>query len=754
MRRLGLLLALVTLAAVAPTVARADVFGPISLASESEVPHSSSNQQASYAHDSTISGNGRYVAFDGSYSGRTGVWRRDLQTGAVQMVAAAEPNEPAISAPDAKLPSISENGQYISFTTTARLDPLDDTNVGPDVYVRNMSVPAGQPCEPGPATAAPCAFTLVSAVTGSTAGLTYETPSESAVNFGSLAAGRSAISGDGQKVVFVTTAVSNLAGPTTPAMQVAVRDLANEQTQLVSVADEPATGAPVPGQPVFGQEGSNVYGAVFTGTGGKAPIFSDPEPYGTPPEVGASISADGTTVAWMGVDVTDQVRLLSGEAPKDEYTEPLWRRIADGPDAPIRRVTGGSDTAYGPCLESGQGALPGVASLSNPCQGPFDAFQESRLSGIWSQQPADPVPQLSGDGNSVAFLANAPLAALGAAFGGTEANSDLYVVKMSEPTRVAALRPLTELAGGSQSDVAENAPIVDFAISPNGQQLAFTTKRTVFPLGSPAYVSAPQAQAGMLELFAIDLGDDTLTRVSGGFQGGPSEHPHEQKPSGEDPFPQLGDGALSPSFSSDGNTIAFSSTASNLVFGDGNTPPLGSDKFDGSDAFVVSRKVFVGEPTPQSISPVPPGSAIVPLWRLGVTARARADGSVLLYVTVPGAGTVKAVASSAVRVRSKRRGHVSTSVATRSVATSKKLAKSAGGQLLTLVLTPAARYRALADKRPGLAGTVSVSFAATHHPTLKQSVRVSFLRTQKPKKKAKPKSKSARSIRSATAGSR
>jgi WD40 repeat protein len=750
MRRLGLLVVVSLLGVLAPAVAHADVFGPISLASESEVPHSASNQQASYAHDAAISGNGRYVAFDGSYAGHTGVWRRDLQTGVVQMVAAAEPSEPSISAPDAELPSISESGQYVSFTTTARLDPIDDTNSSPDVYVRNMDISAAQQCEPGADTAEPCAFTLGSAANGSSTGLTYE-PSGTGSreseedNYGSLAAARSAISADGRKVVFVTTAISNLAGTGTPAMQVAVRDLDSEQTELVSVADEPATGAPILGRPVLGQEsGGQVYGAVFTGTGGTAPIFRDPQPYGTPPEIGASISADGTTVAWMGVDVAEQVRLLGDEAPKDSYTEPLWRRIGDGPSAPIRRVTGGSDTGYGPCLESGQSALPGVASLSNPCQGPFDAFQESRLAGIWSAQPADPVPRLSGDGYSVAFIANAPLAALGADFGGTEPNSDLYLVNMREPlTRAQALHPLTELAGGDQSDIAENAPIVDFAISADGQQLAFTTKRTVFPLGSPSYVSAPQATAGMLELFAVDLHDDTLTRVSNGFAGGPSEHPHEPKPSSEDPYPQLGDGALSPSFSDDGNTIAFSSTASNLVFGDGNTPPLGATKFDGSDAFVVSRTVFNGQPTPQSISAVPAGPTIAPLWRLGVTARSRADGSVVLYVTVPGVGAVKAVADSAVRVRSKRHGHVSTTVAMRSVATSKRAAFAADGELLTLILVPTPRYRALAERRPGLAGTVSVSFAAAHRPALKQNVRVSFLRTRKSEKHGKPKTKAA-----------
>ncbi|HXP28266.1 MAG TPA: hypothetical protein VN804_00800, partial [Solirubrobacteraceae bacterium] len=185
-------------AALLPTLAQADVFGSISLASESVLPGFAFNQQADYAHDAAISGNGRYVVFDGSYGGRSGVWRRDLQTGAIEVVAAGNEGDPAISAPDAALPSISEDGRYVSFTTTAALDPVDDTNRGPDVYVRDMDVAPGQPCEPGPGTAQPCAYTLVSAVDGANTGLTYEPTGVSLASEetddGAVAAGRSAIS--------------------------------------------------------------------------------------------------------------------------------------------------------------------------------------------------------------------------------------------------------------------------------------------------------------------------------------------------------------------------------------------------------------------------------------------------------------------------------------------------------------------------------------------------------------------------------
>jgi hypothetical protein len=744
---------LATLAvALAPALARADVFEPISLASVSAIPGFAGNQQADFSHDASISGNGRYVAFDGSYGGATGVWRRDLQTGEVVAVAAGNAAEPAISAPNAELPSISEDGRYVSFTTTARLDPLDDVNESPDVYVRDMSIPASQLCEAG----TPCAYTLASAVDGSSVGLAYEPPGKQSITslplYGSLAAGRTAISADGRQVAFVTTAISNLAGIGTPALQVAVRDLDTEQTELVSVRADPATGQPLPGQPVSGVQGNEVFGAVFAGGRGEPPIFKEPQPYEqAQPMIGASISADGTTVAWMGDDISAQTLTLPGETLLAPYSEPLWRRVADGPAAPIRRVTGGGDPASSACAESHESALPSTPSTADPCQGPFSASQEGRTAGIFAGNVGDDVPRLSADGYSVVFLSNSPLAAVGQVFGGEEPQSDLYLVNMHEPlTRVQALRRLTELASADQQDLSENAPIEDLGISPNGLHVAFSTKRTQFPLGSPAYVSAPASLAGMLELYEVDLENDTLTRVTQGFGGGASEHPHEARAAGEDPYFKSGDGALSPSFDDEGALTAFASTASNLVFGDGNTPPIGSGRFDGSDAFVVARKIFSPLPTSQAISPVPAGPALTPSWRIGVTARSRADGSVLLYVSLPGAGTVKAAAQSAVRVRTRRRGRTRTSLATRSVASSKKSSQAATGSLLTLTLTLGSHYRALAGKRPGLAGSVNVTFTAAHHPTLKQTIRVSFLRTAKAKKKSSAKQAHATQPRGST----
>jgi hypothetical protein len=709
MRRATLLAGVVAIAqlGLSPGAVRADVFGPIALVSKS------STQQADYAHDPAISGNGRYLAF----AGQTGVFRRDLLTGAVEDVAAGEAGSPAGSA---ALPSISASGRFVSFTTTAQLVP-GDTNEGPDVYVRDVAAtpPAPQ-------------YALGSAVDGSSEeALSYQTKEPK--RFGSVAAGRSALSADGTRVVFVTSAISNLSGEETPALQVAVRDLGSDRTQLLSVA--------LGGGPVSGVEGTAVRGGVYA-PGNGAPPFERTPTYGLGSTTGASISADGSTVAWMGQDVSAQAPALSGEVLPPRYSEPLWRRIAGGP---TRRITGGSDPANPDCAARGETSLPGGGAPGDPCQGPFLTFSEPTTPGIWQGRPGDPVPRLSADGSTVAFLSQARPVTSGNAFG--ELFSDLYVADMSGGlSRVAASRPLTELASGDVNDPATTAPLIDLGISPDGMQVAFTTQRTAFPLGSPGYVTAPAGVAGMAELFDVDLDNDTLTRVSHGFEGGPGEHPHGATGSGRAPYGSS-DGALSPSFSSDGNTLAFSSTASNLVYGDGNTPPTdGSTTFDGSDAFTVARVLFIPEPTPQQISAAPAGPSTAHAWLLGVTARSRVDGTVALDVRVPGAGKLRAGAASAVRVRvnsrargahgAAGRGHSSAAVRTRTVAASTKTARGGAGGFVTLVLTLQKPYKALALKRGGLSSTVNVTFAAAGHRLLRKDIAVSFRRTAKPARRA------------------
>src|SRR3979411_1591218 len=106
---------------------------------------------------------------------------------------------------------------------------------------------------------------------------------------------------------------------------------------------------------------------------------------------------------------------------------------------------------------------------------------------------------------------------------------------------------------------------------------------------------------------------DTLPRGTQGFTGQPSE--------------PRGGVTGSPSFSSDGNLLAFGSTIANLVYGDGNAPHGETPGLDGSDAFVVQRKVLSPVPAETYISPAPAGAAPAPEWRLGATAHSLRDGA-------------------------------------------------------------------------------------------------------------------------------
>jgi hypothetical protein len=754
---------------IAPAGAAADVYGPIELVSQGALQGAEAGMtlQANYAHDPTISLNGRYVAFDGSYAGRTGVWRRNLENEEIAPVAVGAPGATAgecqaspSGAPspcDAVLPSISANGQYVSFTTAAPLAPHEDVNDQPDVYVRNMDV---QGTESNAESAAcvtseeeasseltqRCPFTLVSAVDGKDEGLSYGAEA----GRGSLAEGRSAISANGQKVAFVTSAASNLAGPGTPAMQVAVRDLATSETELVSTRYDPETGQAIPGDPVSGEEGEKRYGGAYDlGAPPRFPIVPGGHTLTQP--VGASISADGSTVAWLGADIGEQARALSGERFIPAYAEPLWRRIEEGPHTPTRRITGGSDPEDPACAASGEQTLPETASASDPCQGPFVTNPLNAEEDIWGEgeSVSDFVPQLSADGYQVAFLSSAPLLSLGNDFGlgDKPRHADVYVADMQPGlSRTQALRPLTELASGDEKDQATNAPVVDLAISPDGTQVAFTTRRTEFLLAAPAFVSPPAAIPGLDEVLVADLTDETLTRVTQGFEGGASAHPHPGSLSDEDPYEIPDDGALSPSFSEDGNTLAFSSTASNLVYGDGNTPAgTGEGTFDGADTFVVTREVFAPTPTPQEISsPPPPPTPSGVSWMMGASALSLPNGTVRVYVSVPGRGALNARAQDSVLVRrvhlarrarkgrrtpgrsaaSRRAGEM---LVERSVATAAKRAEAEEGELVTLTLRPSSSLRALAFKHGGLSATLTITFTAAGHVALHQSLDVSFV---------------------------
>jgi hypothetical protein len=708
-------------------VAGADVFESIKLESTRplQAAEGMTSEQAESASESAVSGNGEYIAFVGRFAGVSGIWRRDVNTGTVEQVAPGE----------AKLPSISAEGRYVSFTTNARLAPEDDHNNAPDVYVRDMDkacATAGGTCLPcgehqDAAEQEGCPFVLVSAVNGSSEGASY-TYTDSEVDeeehYGSLASGRSAISAKGNEVVFETAVDSDLLGAPTPAREILVRYLGAKETRLVSSEYDPQTNTDT-GIPVPLVDG---YGAAYP-----LPAFREAE-FG-----GASISADGSTVAWLGQDIARQAKLLPGEQLDylPEKNEPLWRQVEAGPSAPTLRVTGGSEPENPACAASGESEVPEFPSSLDPCHGPFAIF--NHLAEFYLLDAADVnfVPQLSKNGDSVAFLASAREVGSGEEIAGADERDDLYVSQMADGvTRIQALRRLTEIAG-EVGNAEFSAPIIDLAISPDGNQVAFTTQRTLFPLGSLSFVSTIAPKAGIKELFDVDLADDTIARVTHGYAGEavPSEQANEALGI------QADEGASSPSFTESNDTLSFSSSADNLVYGDGN---------GASDAFLVAREVFAESVPQQYISSPPSPPTLDPAWRLYATATPQPDGAVVLDVGVPSVGELAASASGAVavtvgaargaRAKAHRAARAHTALLTRTVASAHASvpATTDGTQQLTLTLAPS--YRALAQRPGGLYAQITLRFTSPGHPALSASLHVSFRRIA-------PASRSARSSR-------
>jgi len=687
------------LALAAPAAANAESTGPYSsfqFASFGSIGEGFGAEQFERAEDAAVAGDGVYVAMDGAIGGVRGIWRRDLTSEEVARVAPA----PAI------LPSISEDGQFVSFTTSAPLIPSEDHNGGPDVYVRDMSKPFAESCTAQTVEEHECPYALVSTPSKKAEALTYENASPGR---GALAAGRTAMSADGRYVAFVTTAESNLDGPHTPALQVAVHDMQSEATELVSAEIDPKTGLPVTVESGTGpqdvpvpvqEESGGTYGAAFPG-GASTPTF----PEAANATLGASISADGSTVAWLGQDLDEQSRVLEEEPFAPRAAEPLWRRLRD-PNAPIRRVTGGSDPESAACEASGEKSLQTFVSLEDPCQGPFE---RNPTEGIFTanQSETNGLPRLSANGMLVAFVAaGAKYLPGGNEFGGAaEGEANLYLVNMLPGlTRVQAISRITEPAG--KEGLVRVDGIRDFAIAPGGGKLAFVTRRGVFPLPGLSVLTPQLSVAGENELYVVDLNAHTLARVTHGFGGEeePTAQEHGETISGNDPYTE-GQGAFSPSFSANGQVLAFTSTADNIVYGDGNSA---------ADAFVALQSAFTPNPPEQKIGASPPNPSPATPWDLFAEARALGAGAEVDAVT-PGEGQISARLET--RLLQGRR--------VRSAVLAQAADDSAAGGIHELHLAiPAALLRLVSSK--GQQATVTVHFSAPGRPTLVASSEITI----------------------------
>jgi hypothetical protein len=589
-----------------------------------------------------------------------GLFRFDLQTRALAKVADGstfddeDPKHPLITR-GAASPSVSGGGRFVAFSTAEQLVPADG-NDNLDVYVRDMDVPIG--------TAS--AFDLVSAKDGGDVPAAYGPPGTPfpGGNPGADVTRGAAISLDGSKVVFRTTeSESDLPGSPgieTPGFQVFVRDRVANTTTLVTRemgSGDPAGGAVGP----------------------------------------AGISGDGSTVIWTGQNAPLQTPFVNGEnddLPGFSYY--LWQRIADGPGAPTKRISGAADPEDPACAPSGP--VPFDEFTLGPCYGPLGRPE------LGISANATLLPAVSADGRTLAYLTNSgPRPNIGSGIG-----LDLFVTGMGNGvTRKASTVELTREGG---SGTAETAPIETVAMSGDGRYLAITTARTRFTLPALAQIGAQRTVADTQELYVVDLQSRTVERATRSFSGGDIDSP------------VISEATLS----ADGSRIAFAAFAGNLFFGDANQQP---------DAFVVAR-----QPDPD---PRPPERGLGTAGAAGriefdrggpqirLRVRSKAGGAIELSVSVPAAGGVKAVAQA--RAGQPRK--------LRTLATTSKRAAGTARSTVRLLLRPVDRYREELSEREAIPGRVSVSYVASRGGRRASASRHVVFRQQPHTKKRRPRAK-------------
>jgi WD40-like Beta Propeller Repeat len=712
----------------------------------------SAGLQAEYAYEPVISANGEYVAFTGIFGSRYGVWRKDIATPSGKLELVAE-------GAGAGAPSISANGRYVSFTTADQPEsgePLGSFTGEPptetyrdctQVYRRDMGTPEN-PTSFGEASA----YRVASALSGpSDTPLTYAGSSTLGCPGGGAATStRSAISANGNRVVFTVLGESDLDGPAppTPPGQVAVRNFeagdgfGAEETMLVSV--EKGSQTPVETQ---NREGAALSGVPFpknAQTHRHKNLVISSNAAGT-----AAISANGNAIAWMGNNVQAQVFTTRPESPHVEYAEPLWREITGpGDPLPTRSVLGGDDPSAPGCPLQCIGGLN--LEWNDVFKESFETFHGPQLGSFVDPEPTDSpepprsgfagshevTPRLNADGSEVAILSTQPAGGQKPEFGplqpaGQEATANAFLVRMTPGlTRGAAITRLTEWGSPSFSEQALDGSVETPAISGDGTRLAFSTTRTVFPLAPPALITPPVTEARASQVYQANLQGGTLALVSNGYNGEPAN-----------------EGVDEVALSENGEVLAMASGASNLAFGAVD---------EGSAVFVTREEDSPNVPGSQSVSALPLDVTGKPTWSISATASPSTGGALLIDVSVPASGRLAVSASAPVPTKVTVRGRAGkaagrarkrrtvTEIASRQVAHAG--AGAAGPGLMQLRLLPSTPYRSLASTPGGLYASITVTFAAPGHSKLTETLRASFPRVRQAAKPSvrKPKRKSPR----------
>ena len=188
-----------------------------------------------FSYYPSISGDGRYVAFDslatnlvpGDANGVGDVFVYDRETGAIQRVSVGSDGIEGNRV--SRIPSISADGRYVAFISNATNLVLGDTNGVDDVFIHDRQ-------------------------TGTTERVSVATDSSQ----GDSSSGYPSISADGRHVAFSSRAANLVPGDTNADWDVFVRDRQTGTTERVSVSSNGSQGDAYSGYPSISGDGRYV----------------------------------------------------------------------------------------------------------------------------------------------------------------------------------------------------------------------------------------------------------------------------------------------------------------------------------------------------------------------------------------------------------------------------------------------------------------------------------------------------------------
>jgi len=570
----------------------------ISTVEPSLVPETGSD----VSQNTSVSADGRYVAFEsaagnlvpGDTNGRTDVFVRDTQTGAITRVSTdssdSEGNDGSFR------PSISANGRYVAFESTASNLVLNDTNGVSDVFVKDTQTGTvtrvstdnlggeGNGSSDGPHISADglhvtfrsSASNLVSSDTNGNAdvfvkdtqtGTVTLVSTDSSGNQGDSSSHEPKISADARYVAFKSFATNLVTDDTNWKSDIFVKDTQTGTITRVSTDSSGAEGNDESNYPSISADGryvvfeSRASNLVLNDTNGNSDIFVKDTQTGVTARVSTdssgnqgnysaqypNISADGRYVAFGSY----AANLVSGDANssfdvfvKDTQTGATTLASIDSSG------TQGNSGSTTPSISSDGRYVAFQTAANNfvpgDTNGQLDVFLKDMQSGTLqaaSTRDAS-ILHMAGNGDSgyaalsstgryVAFESDAS----NLVTGDTNNARDIFVkdTQTDEIVRVS-----TTSAGGEAGTGSSYEP----SLSADGRYVGFH---------SYARYLVSSDTNGRPDVFFKDTQTDAITRVSTDSSG------------------NQGNGtSTSSSLSADGRYVAFDSTSSNLVSGDTN----------------------------------------------------------------------------------------------------------------------------------------------------------------------------------------